>query len=189
MKRFVLISAVIVACCHMPGLALAQWTGNANVLFGTRTLDDDDWKPLEEQTEFGVILDFRQTNWPVSLTVECSTANSDKSRFGILLENRTLEFDIGVKKIFENSSQFNPFIAGGLAMVNVRPSGDFWGLFDIEDDKTDFGGWISGGAFLTLSNHFNIGLQAKYTMVNTNWYGRDRELGGPHIGGFAGYHW
>lgn len=189
MKHAVFIGGILMLVCSLPLIGLAQWTGNANILFGVRTLNEDDWNPLEEQTEFGAMVDFRPVQWPINLTVECSLASSEKSRFGILLEGETLELDVGVKKIFENSSQFNPFLAGGLAIVNVQASGNFWGFFDIEDDKTEIGGWVSGGAFVTLSEHLNIGLQAKYTLVNTDWYGRDRELGGPHLGGFVGYHW
>jgi hypothetical protein len=190
MKHVVMYCLILTLFLCTPLTALAQrTTGNVNFLVGTRTLHEDDWSPLEDQSEFGVTVDFRPSGWPVNLTMECGSATSEESRFGITLEARTLELDVGVKKIFENSSIVNPFIAGGLAVVNIEASGDFWGFFDLEDDTTDIGAWVSGGVFLTLSNHFNIGVQAKYTEATTDWYGRDRDLGGPHVGGFIGYHW
>jgi hypothetical protein len=30
-------------------------------------LDEYDWEPVEEQAEFGVMLDFKQESWPVSI--------------------------------------------------------------------------------------------------------------------------
>lgn len=85
-----------------------RWTGNVNFFLGIKTLDDDDWEPIEEQGEVGVSVDFRQQRWPINLVVEYLHSFSDKEEavlcdsigcFDIKAEGETSEVNIGFRKI------------------------------------------------------------------------------------------
>jgi opacity protein-like surface antigen len=181
---FFVIVALIVG---LPVSGMAQ-SGNINFFVGSKTLDDD-WEPVDEHLEIGGLFDYRPPNWPVSLAVDVLYSFGDEEQFGIKVENSMLELDVGAKLIFENPSMINPFVAGGIAFVRAEAEGDFWDAFDLEDDTTGTGIWLSGGAYVTINNNLNLGLNARWTEVESDWHNIDVELGGTRIGAFAGFHW
>lgn len=63
------VLAVALMLCFASANANA-WTGNVNAFLGQKTLEENDWAPLDKQGEFGVLVDFRQPDWPVSIALD-----------------------------------------------------------------------------------------------------------------------
>jgi opacity protein-like surface antigen len=185
------VTFIIVACflLSIPSSAICDsWTGNINAFLGTKQLDKDDWEPLEEQSEFGVMVDFKKTNWPVSIAIDFLTSSDETTISGITIEGKTSEFAFGVRKIFATSGNFRPFIGGGLANISAELSGKS-GWASVSDDDSAMGFWLCGGIYWTFAESFNLGLQLRYSDAEVTLYNIDGEAGGTHTGLLLGYHW
>jgi hypothetical protein len=179
-------------------LQQTDWTGNINVFLGSKTLDDDDWDPIDKQDEFGIKVDFRQRSWPVSIAIEYSYSSDEDDMliwdpfFGYVdldIEGNTSELCFGVRKIWDHFPMVRPFIGGGIAFISAEF--ELSALGDsVSDDDTAFGIWIGGGVYWTISEHFNIGLDLKWSEAQeVTLFGVDGEAGGSHFGLLVGYHW
>ena len=47
-----------------------DWTGNANFFLGQKSLDSDDWEPLENQGEFGAEVSWGKKAWPILIATD-----------------------------------------------------------------------------------------------------------------------
>jgi len=163
-------------------------SGNVNFLLGTKTLDTNDWAPFEEQAAFGVLVDFKQKNWPISIAIDILGSYDEEVLLGVKTEATTSEFDIGIRKIWEISgSSIRPFIGGGIAFVRGEIKTSNFVTLSVDDNGT--GIWLNGGVYWTLGQHFNLGLQARYSRAEITFAGIDGEAGGTHAGIMLGYHW
>lgn len=194
MKK-VTVSAIICFLLSIPSLAICGsdsspdgWTGNINFFLGAKVLDEDDWEPVEEQAEIGFLLDFKRKSWPVSIAVDLLGSYAEDEVYGVDIEARTSELCFGVRKIWDSFEHVRPFIGGGIAFIWAEIEGESWGL-SVSDDDTAPGIWIGGGVYWTLAEHFNIGLQARWSKAEVTLFDVDGEAGGGHFGFFLGYHW
>lgn len=162
-----------------------EWTGNFNLFVGQKSLDEDDWAPVEDQLEVGVEVDFRQKAWPVNIAVDFLYSSDEADLFpGIEAEGKTWELDLGVRKIWDNFGIVHPFIGGGLAIVNGEVE-----VMGFSDDDTGLGFWLDGGVKFAVTPNFNVGLEIRYSKADVTIAGVDADAGGWHIGGLVGYHW
>lgn len=174
-------------------------TGNVNVFFGSKTLDEDDWAPLEEQAEFGVQFDIAHEDWPVNIAVNFFTSeeNSGDDILGLFADYwaETQELQIGVKKIWDAGFKAHPFVGGGAALVR----GEFSGRVSsgpyytgrANDSDTGLGAWANAGVFWTFGSRkgFNIGVEAAWSKADLELFGEDVDGGGTHLGLIMGFHW
>jgi hypothetical protein len=178
------ISIITIAGSEISALGQSDWTGNVNFFLGAKALDEDEWEPGEEQTEFGVEIDFRQQNWPVSIAIDLLFAADEDDFAGFDVESKTSELNIGVRKIWDKSPLVRPFIGGGVSFI----TGEFE-AFGVSEDDSAMGLWIGGGVYWTLSEHFNLGLELKVSSAEVTLFGVDANAGGGHFGLLIGYHW
>ena len=182
MKKSIVIAFLMLMALN------AHASGNVNFLLGTKNLDSDDWAPFDEQAAFGVLIDFKGQNWPISMAIDILGSLDKETISGIEFEASTSEFDIGIRKIWEvYGSSIRPFIGGGIAFINGELKATNVGPVTFDDDGTGF--WINGGVYWTLGQHFNIGLQARYSRAEITILGIDGEAGGTHAAVMLGYHW
>ena len=202
--RKAIILSIVVCWILAPGLAMSQsnsnpnsWTGNVNVFLGAKVLDDDDWAPLDEHFEGGILLDFRNKSWPISIAIDVLYSKDDEDvslaalnfgTFNANLEGNTTELNLGVRKIWDNLSTIQPFIGGGIAFINAEIEGTALGI-SVSDDDTGVGVWVDAGAYVTLAEHFNIGVDARWSKAEVTLFNVDGEAGGWHVGLLLGYHW
>jgi len=165
-----------------------EWSGNANFILGTKSLENSDWGPLDEQVAFGVLVDFKQKNWPFSMAIDLLGSLDEETIFGVKTEGRTSEFDIGIRKIWEVSgSSIRPFIGGGIALIDAEQKLTNGVSVSVDDSAT--GIWLNGGVYWTLGQNFNLGLQARYSKAEVTLVGIDVEAGGTIAAIMLGYHW
>lgn len=194
--RHAICLLVVGAACILPPASQAQgWTGNVNALIGTKMLDDDDWEPVEEQDQLGVLVDFRPTAWPVNLAIDLLRSEDDASVSGIIgVDAEITEVDLGVRKHWDRWSLLRPYIGGGLAYVSadLEVSVDLPPPFGPEREPFDdsaFGLWINGGVYWSLRDAFNVGIDLRYSDADVSFAGVDANAGGVHAGLLLGYHW
>ncbi len=201
------MALVCVAVCFVmfyPAAAFSQqnaesntWTGNVNLLLGAKFLDKDNWEPLDKQLEGGLLVDFRPKRWWVSFAVDFLYSGDEDDidvmdlgigSYSVKVESRIMEFDLGLRKIWESPKYIRPFIGGGLAIINAQMKSETLGE-TASDDETGYGIWLNAGLYVTLYKHFNIGIDGRWSKAEVDLFGREARVGGWHIGAQAGYHW
>ncbi|MBI5406860.1 MAG: outer membrane beta-barrel protein [Nitrospirae bacterium] len=190
------IALAMILSIFLVSIASAQgvWTGNINVLLGAKALDKDDWEPADEQGEFGIEIDFREKNWPVNIAIDLLGATGEGTALepftGMFakLESTTSEFNVGVRKIWEQYPHVRPFIGGGLSLIRGEGKVSVSGI-SVPDNDTGAGIWLGGGVYWALSEHFNLGLELKSSYAQVTLFDTDVNVGGGHFGLLAGYHW
>ncbi len=186
-KKHFIVIAMVLFLSPFVLTHTAQAEGNINFMFGQKNLDSDDWEPVEDQMEFGLMFDYKPQTWPISIAVDVLYSEDDSSVSIFDVEGETLELNLGVRKYFPVTEQFKPYIGGGIAYIKGEVSASAFGLTASGDDS-DFGFWVSGGAVVTFAQRFNIGVDFRYSQAEITIEGVDGEAGGTHILAFAGFH-
>ena len=173
----------------MPMAQAGEWTGNANLIIGQKSLEEDDWKPVEDQTELGILVDFRKVGWPVSIAIDLLGAG-DVHESGVNKDTGfTSENHLGVRKIWDDTGTgFRPYVGGGIAVVFGKLEIKT-GATTVEEDDTGSGFWIGAGTYWTAGPKLNLGLDIRYSQADVTLFNKEREAGGLHTGLFVGYHW
>jgi opacity protein-like surface antigen len=187
-KAKVLITAVSLLLIPVIGVCETNgWTGNLSVFLGKKYLDKDDWKPFEDQAEIGFLLDFRPKNWPVNIAIDYLDSGEyelqDISGTITRVDVETKEIDIGIRKIFEVSPTIRPYVGAGVAYIR----GKYKGITSDDDDGT--GIWVDVGLYWAFIEHFNIGVDFRYSKAEITLFGSDVEAGGFHVGFIGGFRW
>ncbi|MGA1842829.1 MAG: outer membrane beta-barrel protein [bacterium] len=175
-----------------------EWTGNLNFFIGQKSLDKDDWAPVEKQSEFGLELDFKRYHWPLSIAVEL-LYSIDKGSFlvdpntgSMYVEGKTYELNFGVRKRFPLYKGITPFIGGGITNIWAKSKGDLRDII-VSSSDSNLGYWVSGGIYWTLQDMLNIGVEIRYSYAESDIFknsdGSMSNAGGLHLGGLIGYHW
>jgi opacity protein-like surface antigen len=181
-----ILIAIIFAFTSMTAHAQGS-SGNANLFLGSKKLDSDDWEPLEQQAELGVMFDFNLADWPVNMAIDLLVSADTATIFGVDIEASTTEIDFGARKYFDTGSSFSPYIGGGLALVSAELKATE-GPLTISEDDTSMGFWVNLGMVWTI-NQVNFGIDLRHSNAEVTLYGDDAEAGGNHIGLLVGYHW
>ena len=182
-----------------------NFTGNVNLVLGSKSLDEDDWDPVNEQTAFGLEFNCKHPDWPISLAIGWIASYNQYTEevFGLeaKIEGATVEKNIGVLKIWDKAPYVRPFVGGGLCFLDAAVSGTLTlapGMqMSISDEATGTGMWFTGGVYWTLWEHLNLGVNLKISSVSVAMVvEKDGILqetnvsaGGNHFGGFIGFHW
>jgi len=150
------------------------WKGNINVVLGSGTLQNSDWNDvnlgygsanLANPSGVGINFDIRKASWPISFLVGISTskswANTDTNRAEYSLE--LLEFDVGVRKYFDVSKHFKPYLSTGLASIDATENRRCFYVSCSESvSKSSIGAFFGTGLMFRLGTSFNLGLNMKY---------------------------
>jgi len=165
-----------------------EYTGNVNFFLGQKSLESDDWAPIDDQGEFGVLVDFKQNDWPVSIAIDLLVSADTTTEFGVEFTAITSELNGGVRKIWDISgSSVRPYIGGGLALISADlEASDFT---TVSDDDNSIGIWLNAGIYWTLGQSFNLGFDLRYSQAEVTVFDVDVEAGGTHAGLILGYHW
>jgi len=198
MKKL-LILIIMFFSFSIPNLAICEEsTGNINFfLFGTKQLDDYDWEPVDKHEELGILLDFKQKSWPVSIAFGYLSSSDEQTGLFYLpeigtftadVEAETTELSFGIRKIFDDSPSVRPYIGCGLALISAEARVNAFGT-SISDNDTAMGFWIGGGVYFTVSEYFNIGFNLRLSQAEVTMFGVEGEAGGTHYGLLLGIPW
>ncbi len=181
-----------------------------NIFLGQKNLDSGDWGAnsylgsgvsLDQQGEFGILMNFSGYNWPVSLAVDLLGSSHEADYYSSYYGSygrvtaSTSELDLGVRKVFGiYGTTLHPYVGGGLALVTGSIEDqlfDYYGTY-FNDSNSGAGLWLNGGIFWSIG-HFNIGFDARYSKADVSIapYGTPVTVnaGGSHGGLILGYSW
>ena len=178
------LSLVLAWGIASPNTARADWTGNVNVSLGMKALNEDDWTPVENQSEFAIEWDFRDRSWPVNAIVGLRGSYDEAEDLGFTLEGKTSELSLGARKIWDSFPHMRPFIGGGLSMMNAEIE-----VLGVSVSDSAPGLWLGGGVYWALTPHFNLGFDLRFSRATVTLAGVDGEAGGNHLGLLLGYHY
>lgn len=137
--------------------AVAADVTNFSVLVGLRSLDEDDWKPVEDQLAIGVEVDQYDPNDAFGWEVGIQYSSDDGSVLGTDVGGSMTEFSFGIRKTFMTSGRFHPYLGGGLAAV--RAESDITGGSSDQDNSP--GGYVHGGVYWNVGQNLNIGFDVR----------------------------
>ena len=170
--------------------ASADAEGHVNFFLGQKSLDSDDWDPVDKQGEFGAVMSFGKADWPLLIAVDVLTSGEEEHVndpvFGSsTLKAGTFEAAFGARKIW-NMGSTHPYAGGGVALVGAGAEYDT-GTFDVDADGTAVGLWLGGGVFWRLGSRFNLGFDARWSRADVDLdFGLDIASRGVQAGGFHG---
>jgi len=167
------------------GAAFSQtgaWKSNVNLILGAKSLDTDDWAPVESQSEYGISIEMKKEGWPLSAAIDILVSGDKQDNDGgISTEAYTSEIDIGVKKIWDVSKRFHPYIGGGFGTISAELTTKLANV-KVDDEDSSVGYWFSGGMYMTFWNIMNAGFEARYSSAKVTIGSVDGDAGGAHYG-------
>jgi len=193
MKRSLLLASILII--NSSAVFAAPITGNVGVFLGGKSMSDSQWTDEGNQGVLGVVTDFKQEHWPVSIaidgfvstnnTYDATTNTNDKDK----LKANTSELHVGARKIWTlPHSNFKPYVGGGLAFV----TGSIEKMVDGKkknDTDNAVGTWLGAGVYWTPMDNFNVGADVRYSHSEIKLHGDDVDTGNVQAGITLGYHW
>ena len=199
MKIAAVTVVVLVAAAFTSSPARAGADGHVNFFIGQKSLDGDDWEPVEDQFEFGAVMSFGQDDWPVHIAVDVLVSADEETVFdpfiggNVKVTGATFEVAAGVRKIWKKGRVL-PYLGAGVGVISAGLEVDD-GFVSVDGEDAGFGVWAGGGVFWRLGSHFNLGLDARYSSAEVDLdfgsgiVARDVSAGGLHYGLVAGFGW
>ncbi|MGF1909938.1 porin family protein [Vibrio kasasachensis] len=180
------ILVIITASLITVSVNAAPFETSVSGFIGTKNVDDSAWKPFENQFEYGAVFDIKPVHWPVSIVagVYGSSDGHDDSD-GKTTHGFTSELLLGVRKTWSISgTDLHPYYGMGLAYIY----GEMEDASDTHDDSA-IGYWAGTGIYWTIDQHFDVGIEGRYSQAEIELDGSDIEAGGAHLGVTLGYRW
>lgn len=157
---------------------------NFSVLLGQKTLDDNDWEPVESQVEWGVIADLGRKDSVANLVISYLSSSDDSTQGGTDFTGETWELGLGIRKPFRLDAGLAPFIEVGAAYVDATL--EQRGITPGENSDSAFGVWGGVGVGFAVGERVSVGALVRYTVAEVTLLGTDRGAGGLHFGVTAG---
>jgi len=188
-----LLASVVVA-----GPAMADAEGHVNFFLGEKAMNSDDWDPVDKQGEFGAVMSFGGSDWPVLIAADVLTSGQEEDvttgPFGASkLKAGTFEAAFGARKIWKFGN-VHPYASGGIALIGAGAKYES-GIFSVDADDAAIGPWVSGGVFWRLGSRFNLGFDVRYSSAEVDLdFGagivqHNVKAGGLHGGITVGFGW
>ncbi len=168
----------------------AYAAGSFSILYGEKSLEKNDWKPVESQTGFGVVGEYKEPNWPVALVATYFRSEDSALLTGaganIKITGETTELGFGIRK-YLNENRLRFFVEGGLISISAKIKAEVFGV-SASDSDSNIGYWFGAGADVMVNDTLSIGLFARKSDASVTLGGVNGEAGGTHAGISATYH-
>jgi outer membrane protein with beta-barrel domain len=183
MKRCIVLLTGLLLLAFLSAPAFAG--GNANFIVGGRTLEKGEWDPLQDQTFFGVNVDFGKERWPVQLEAGTSGSRKDKTFFGQDLTLTVSELSFGVLRRWSTGKNIRLYMGGGLTNITAKIE-----VSGRSADDSSLGLYGHGGIYWRLGRRFNIGVDARLVRAtDINFPGGSTNANYDQLGVLAGWGW
>lgn len=129
-------------------------TSHISLFLGNRSMNDDDWDPVDDQTVFGIGYDTKLSSIPFEF--EAAVARS-KDESGSV-EGITRELSAGLRKTFDvGEPKLHPYVGGGLGLIRAEVEAP-----GPDDDDTSLGIYLHGGLGYDLSAEWQVGIDLRF---------------------------
>ena len=151
----------LASCAALPSGGPVQGPSAANenrisIYLGQRSLDEDDYAPVEDQATLGFEYSQEAAGSAFGWEVGIMGSSDDDRVAGFDVEARTGELYGGIRKSFGDDA-VRPFVGGGLAIINSEIEVVGAG----SDDDSSFAAYLHGGVALAVSESFLLGLDLR----------------------------
>lgn len=180
---------VLVGSSIMNAAVAQEWTGHLSGYLGNKTIKENNWANNNEHGSMGVITDFKQKDWPVSIAVDLfATGNEDKVK-GQNSKTYSAQAHVGIRKVFNfDDCMIHPYVGGGVTLNSFfQKDKDAQGKEEYDDNDT--AGWVGTGAYVHLTDSFAMGLDLRYSQAKVKLNNRKVDASGVMGGISVGYHW
>lgn len=200
---------IIVGALLMTGCANV-WAGGGNLLFsaGQRTLDDNDWEPVDQQLQIGVITDIRLDESPLYIVAslqysfdsdnvyESGTSGGESYVADIDLDAGYFDASVGLKYMPSIGDVFRPYVGLGVTAAGAAyitegyvSGGGFYEDVDDDDSAGAIGGYVSVGSLFRIG-HFALGIEARQIVATDfEFDGYDSNADALSVLGLIGFGW
>ena len=164
--------------------AVGGGTGEANIMLGAKDLNKE-WEPLKSQPAWAAEFSLGKDSWPVLMAIDILGSRDSGSSSGTHVSGSTLEFDLGLRKIWGSKERTTrPFFGGGLGVFSGEAK-----FGDNKNTASDVGFWFNGGVFWRIGKGLNLGVDVRYSVANAKITGTQAEIGGLAYGALIGWGW
>jgi len=185
LRRALRGSVVLFVLIGAPWVAASDAVYDIDFSAGLKSLDKDDWEPVDAQPELGVAATLAGDGWPVGIAVDLLLSQDESERGGVTYDGRTAELALGVRKIWTRG-RFRPRLGAGVGLVRAEVEAAGPGSTGSDDDAA-LGYWIEGGVGWRLGRRVNLGLTLRWSVAEVTLAGVDGEAGGVHLGLLLGF--
>jgi len=195
LSRLASLALAVVSMLAAANEAQARYVGNLNLFVGEKWLDNGDWSPADEQPQYGLMLAFGEERAPVHFSLDVFLSNVEitdaNPTVDTIVRGASTEFAMGVRKVWGQKAT-RPHLGAGVDVVQVSENRDGpTGL--VKNSDRGYGAWVDGGVTWRIASHLNLGIEARYSVLNV-YLGkgealRDVAAGGIHLGVLIGYGW
>lgn len=139
-----------------------------DLYLGERSLDKDDWSPVEDQPVLGLEFVHESHDAPVGFEVALFGSRKkddvDSPIGPVDVTGETVELSVGIRKTFlKDDSRFHPYVGGGLAAIRAKFEGeDQTTGASASDDDTSGALYLHGGIDFDLGPGFLLGADLRY---------------------------
>lgn len=176
MKRSMILAAAVLTAWMAGSRPAAASSGDVNFVIGERSLSNKDfWRPNENQTAFGVNVEFGPGTWPIHFVAgtqvsyaqnDFELANTGTPTVRGTFKSGLAEASLGLRWTINREGRTRFYIGGGASGVGIVAEVDVNGQ-TLDDNDRSFGGYVEGGVYWRLGSRFNIGVQAR-GLLGTN---------------------
>ena len=163
-------------------MSSAYATGNVSLFYGSKSLDEVEWRPVDDQDEIGLMLDVQFSDLPLSVAFDYLTSDDTGIFEGDTYKGETTELHIGIRQYIDEGNALVPYIGGGVATIE----GEYSGRGRLETDEAT-GLWVGIGFNWMLGKKFHIGADFRYSSAELTLFNREVDGGGVHLGATAGF--
>jgi len=160
----------------------AYAANNVSLFYGSKSLDDVSWQPVEDQQEIGFMLDFQFSDLPLSVAFDYLASDDTGVFEGDTYKGETTELHLGIRQYIDEGKTLVPYIGGGVAAVE----GKYSGRGRLERDEAT-GIWVGIGFNWMLSKEFHIGADFRFSSAELTLFNKEVDGGGVHLGATAGF--
>lgn len=187
LRRKAMTTVAALSMLGAAGLANAATLPESSfsLLLGQKSLDDDDWKPVESQVEWGIVADLGRKDSVVNLVISYLRSSDNATQEAVEYCGDTWELGLGIRKPFRLDAGIAPFIELGAAYVDATLE-QHLGSPSNESSDSAFGVWGGAGVNFAVGERVSVGVLLRYTAAEVTLLNTDREAGGVHFGVSAG---
>jgi len=177
-------------------------------IFGGKWMEADEWSPevgasdsnsnLEDHWAIGLDLEIRSIESPLGIVLAYHFSEGSEERdtgaFNTDFDLETEELQIGLRYTFDLKvhpdsflppNSFHIYLQGGISLIWVDAETDSPLGRNSQSDNGD-GYWYGGGFYIDIFEHFNIGVDIKYSHAGVDLFGGGQSAGGLFVGLAAG---
>ncbi|MGJ8691470.1 MAG: outer membrane beta-barrel protein [Thalassotalea sp.] len=161
-----------------------DWNNRVSILLGNKDLDTDAFGD-KNHSAFGIGMDIKHKDWPVSIAVDLLAAGKETNSDNIKSERVTGGLHLGLRKHWTYHN-IEPYIGGGVNFAvaeNTKVSGD-----TVEkQDNGDLGCWLSTGINWKFDNKMIIGAEIRFSDAEVELFDTNIKTGGVYSMLSVGY--